>query len=675
MEEVSPAIPGEKWYIRTADGAMYGPATPLELVGWAAEARIVPGCQISSDGLHWEPAEAMPRLRMDWVVELGPEDQIGPLNLLAVGDLVREGTIPLGAVLTCPGRQIRTTIDHHFFALLLQESRENLALAAGEEHRLLRQLTEDWIPAALQPVAAELQALRQTLETERADGEMARQVWESDRARLQKEGEEARCRAQQAEESGVRAERQWRDRLGQAEGEIRRQALQGEAEREEFARVRQGLIGELDQVKTRLAELQGVHEAAQRELDQFRAEQGAERRRHLEVEQRYQAELSALRSERDDVLQSRSLLAATVASAEKEHAALREELNALRQREAQVRIELAERVQAAGEQARLIEQGRGAVEAQTRIADELRAQLAHQTQSNAKLAEELSQTHRESPDLTPGPADTLLLDESELLAQECAHLAELLDHWPQEKTAHPVAEPVSAIDWIDPRPAITPVPAPLSPATPVSLRIQGAVKVLRQAEKELAKQRQLYHDSIRRGADREAELTALVDQLRRDLEMSSRLVSQSMEEIEKREGELRQLRRGGTTVEPPPAAPPLAVAVEPEVLPPENRPVPPKKLARDVPLRSPPGVLAGLEKQAPGRFASVAKKASTGGIRSRCGGPPQKVDFTRPMKNDTPPFSRRSRRSVGSAPAPGRGTLPLVPPVIRNRSGPDSPLR
>ena len=177
-------------------------------------------------------------------------------------------------------------------------------------------------------------------------------------------------------------------------------------------------------------------------------------------------------------------------------------------------------------------------------------------------------------------------------------MAELLDRLPEEKAVPAVSEPVSAIDWIDPRPSITPVPAPLTPATPVSMRMQGAVKVLRQAEKELAKQRQLYHDSIRRGADREAELTAVVDQLRRDLEMSSRLVSQSMEEIEKREGELRQFRRGGAAEAPPPAAPSPAVAVEPEVLPPENRQAPPKKLARDVPLRGTPGVLVGLEKQA-----------------------------------------------------------------------------
>jgi hypothetical protein len=168
MDQETVQFSAEKWYVRTLDGATYGPASPLELVGWAAEARIVPGCQVSRDGVIWAPAETIPRLRMEWTVEIGPEEKIGPLHLLAIGDLVREGTIPLGAELVCAPRNLRTTIDHHFFALLLQEARENLGGAAEEETRLLRQIHEQWIPSIRADAEARLKATEQSRLAEHA---------------------------------------------------------------------------------------------------------------------------------------------------------------------------------------------------------------------------------------------------------------------------------------------------------------------------------------------------------------------------------------------------------------------------------------------------------------------------------------------------------------------------
>jgi hypothetical protein len=650
----------------------------LELVGWAAEARIVPGCQVSRDGVIWAPAETIPRLRMEWTVEIGPEEKIGPLHLLAIGDLVREGTIPLGAELVCAPRNLRTTIDHHFFALLLQEARENLGGAAEEETRLLRQIHEQWIPSIRADAEARLKATEQSRLAEQARWKKTEQAWQAEKAQWQAEqaewkaseqsrltelarykagelysqAEQARWKkteqAWQAEKAQWQAEQaQWKEaeqawqaeqvqwtadldeavvnqrRLEEAladvqsrldasvknaEEEGRRLTLQLERERVEFTQVRQGLIAELDKSKSRLDQLEAAQEAALRSLDQFRASQGVERQKLADLERRYQDDTAALQKARDEALQSRDLLTASLDSADQERTALRGDLDAARGREASLRVELAEYEAAEADQLRVVEQAHTETEAQTRIADELREQLAQQTQSSTRLAEALAQSQQAPADLTPGPMDTVLLDESELLAQECAHLAELLDQVPAMAPAAPAAPAASSaspqvIDWINPRPSAPSspaVPSPLMTAiTPVALRIQGAVKVLLQAEKELAKQRQMYHDLIRRGANREAELTALVDQLKRDLEMSSRLVSQSMEELEKREGELRQLRRAGAGGQVPSSASRVSeVPVEPEVLPPIASETSPKKLAPNVPLRDPKAVLAGLEKQA-----------------------------------------------------------------------------
>jgi hypothetical protein len=676
MDQETSNYSPEKWYVRTVDGSTYGPAFPLELVGWAAEARIVPGCQVSRDGVIWAPAETIPRLRMEWTVEISPDEKVGPLHLLAIGDLVREGTIPLGAELVCAPRNVRTTIDHHFFALLLQEARENLAGAAEEETRLLRQIHEQWIPTIRADAETRLKATEQSRLSEQAKWRTAEQSWKAEKALWQAEQahwkekeqsrltelaryrageqywqaeqsqwkaaqqswqtEKAQWQAEQvqwkeAEQTWLAEQAQWTKALDEAGNNLRRQESEGaavqsrleerlsradeegrqlhlqlEREREAFTRVRQGLIAELDQNKTRLDQLETAQKEALRSLDQFRATQGVERQKIADLERRYQEDTAALQKSRDESLQSCALLTASLESADQDRAILRAELEAARSRETQLRVERSDRKAAEEAQLRVVEQAHAETEAQTRIADELREQLAEQTQSSTRLAEALAKKQHSPVDLTPGPMDTVLLDESELLEQECAHLAELLDKLPSMTPPPPAAPAASApsisvMDWIDPRPAASspstsPPPAMMSP---VALRIQGAVKALHLAEKELAKQRQLYHDLIRRGADREAELTALVEQLKSDLEMSSRLVRQSMEEMEKREGELRQLRRAGIAIPAPAATPRVSPSpLEPEVLPPVTPEGSPKKLARDVPLRDPKTVLAGLEKQA-----------------------------------------------------------------------------
>lgn len=679
----------EKWYVRTPDGATYGPASPLELVGWAAEARIVPGCLVSRDGVNWEPAEAMPRLRMEWTVELGPDDKIGPLNLLAIGDLVREGTISPGSVLACSPRNLRTTIDSQFFGLLLQEARDNLSGAAEEESRLLRQIQEQWIPASradsdardqvpaatLADEQARWKAQEQTWEARQAQWQAAEQAWEAKQAQwvaaeqagqAQRQASEQAWEAKQAqwaaaeqawearaaqwqaseaawtarqaqwaaaEQSWLAKEAQWQtlqtawqaeqaqlnialetaaaERRQQAESLVtlqnRLETLRQESDRErlEFAQVRQKWIADLDEKKTRLDQLESVHEEALRSLDQLRASQGVARQKLADLERRYQDETAALIKARDEALQSVALLKASLDSADQERTGLRAELDASRNREVLLRMDLADRTSAEETHLKLIEQARAETASQTRMADELREELSRQSQARARLAEELTQCQQMQATPQPPVVDSALLNESEVLEQECSHLAGVLDQLAVAEPAPPAtAASFSVMDWIDPRPASANPSTAASPApsAPVAHRIQVAVTALRQAEKELAKQRQIYQDLIRRSADRETELTALVDRQKRDLEMSSRLVTQSMEEIEKRESELRQLRRNAAGAPPPPTVSPVpqkpVTPVEPEVLPPVQSEKPPVKLARDVPLRDPKKVLVDLEKQA-----------------------------------------------------------------------------
>lgn len=87
----------EEWYVRSADGSVYGPTDKVSLVQWAREGRIDPSGFVSSDRKSWKPAQLMPELEMKWVVEAEPGKFFGPFNRAVVIRLSAAGTIPQGA--------------------------------------------------------------------------------------------------------------------------------------------------------------------------------------------------------------------------------------------------------------------------------------------------------------------------------------------------------------------------------------------------------------------------------------------------------------------------------------------------------------------------------------------------------------------------------------------------
>ena len=88
-----------KWYVRSSDGKVYGPADLDALVTWAREGRIEPGGFVSRDRKSWVPAQLMPELEMKWVVEAEPGKFFGPFNRKMVEYLAQVGSIPSGAAI------------------------------------------------------------------------------------------------------------------------------------------------------------------------------------------------------------------------------------------------------------------------------------------------------------------------------------------------------------------------------------------------------------------------------------------------------------------------------------------------------------------------------------------------------------------------------------------------
>ena len=88
-----------KWYVRSSDGKVYGPADLDSLVDWAREGRIEPGGFVSRDRKSWIPAQLMPELEMKWVVEAEPGKFFGPFNRKMVEHLAKAGSIPQNAAI------------------------------------------------------------------------------------------------------------------------------------------------------------------------------------------------------------------------------------------------------------------------------------------------------------------------------------------------------------------------------------------------------------------------------------------------------------------------------------------------------------------------------------------------------------------------------------------------
>lgn len=86
----------EKWYVKTEDGKVYGPAPFSSLLAWVRGGRIIASSSISRDLKHWTLAPAVPELEMHWLVELAPGQVYGPFNRALVIQAFRDRALPKG---------------------------------------------------------------------------------------------------------------------------------------------------------------------------------------------------------------------------------------------------------------------------------------------------------------------------------------------------------------------------------------------------------------------------------------------------------------------------------------------------------------------------------------------------------------------------------------------------
>ena len=83
----------DEFYVRGADGNVFGPVDKATLVEWAGDSRIEPTTSISRDQEAWIAAPLMPELEMEWLVETAPGTFYGPFRRSVIEGLMEAGTI------------------------------------------------------------------------------------------------------------------------------------------------------------------------------------------------------------------------------------------------------------------------------------------------------------------------------------------------------------------------------------------------------------------------------------------------------------------------------------------------------------------------------------------------------------------------------------------------------
>ena len=302
------------WFLKKKNGEVFGPIEQAVLQLWAAGGRIAPDDQVSSDQKTWRPAVEVPELGLDWMVELEGGALYGPFHLLALGDLIRDGSVPTTARIIH-----RITGNRHIL-------HEALVLAVLEQNTRLA--------ATVQELHAEVetaQASQDQLQKERAAAEGEQAQRQEDRTRLTQELNAAKLEHSRLQDtlSGAQSE--------QARLQQELDALKGERDRlqEDHTRLTQAvdaakrehdqLHDELKQRETRLADAAKNTDQLQHQLAELQKDQAA--LKSAQAEQiRLQQERDALKGEQAHLHKDRTHLTQELSAAKLAHDRLQDEL-------------------------------------------------------------------------------------------------------------------------------------------------------------------------------------------------------------------------------------------------------------------------------------------------------------------------------------------------------------
>ena len=89
------------WYVRSEEGAVYGPASEASLLEWVKDGRVDPSGYVSKDRINWIPPQTLDWLEMKWLVETDLGKFFGPFHRELIKQLVADGSVSSSARIYC----------------------------------------------------------------------------------------------------------------------------------------------------------------------------------------------------------------------------------------------------------------------------------------------------------------------------------------------------------------------------------------------------------------------------------------------------------------------------------------------------------------------------------------------------------------------------------------------
>lgn len=623
-------------YLRTPDGAVYGPADIATLCTWSTDARIIPGCELSPDRTTWVSVEAFPALRLNWSVQFDDGTSYGPLNLLAIWALACENSIPRGVALKEKDSKRTVILNDSLYPLLIDECRLVLAAcgslmadasanmaetlqAAATRHQVQDQLSQE-LRQKLGKAESDLAVnLKLTAETQKRLVEMeaggSRSVealahLDSRVAELQQALATAReetARLAVALTSSKESCGSLEEQLRNAGQQVKTAEERSQTAHQELAAYQEGARREMESLKAVMesaAQAQAVkHEEAIKQITsecdalqrQCRERQAAMEERDRRIQER-ETELASLKTEAESRMgQLRARLAEVEAALAGEQVRWRKESEALEAMRTEMAAvsghvqDLQKLLEQKDEQTRRLESElatrRAEAERQTDLLGARTLALEHDLKVARQGAETLKEQLAQACDSLAKAQLANQTTEQQLRAEIVALQGDLNRFALTTRMVEEIAsKPRPArIDWMGDDESHEEELATVDPGF-VKLSLPEKIKFLHQELQDSARQKEslrrevvalkqrcetLQDESRRKEGEAEEKLA----QIRKEVETSTELLNRTLQEVEKREGLLRELRKksGGNVANDSAKAPVLeAEVIHMEVLGPDE---------------------------------------------------------------------------------------------------------
>ncbi len=587
-------------YVKTPDGAVYGPVDVVTLCSWAADARVIPGCRVSQDGQNWVPAEALSELRLHWMVRLSDGTEYGPLNLLAIWTLMLEGNLQRGmAVIEHKGtRKLR--VDDTLLPVLVEESRILLA-GTGKLATELMGVIQTWRKqdqdalAARDSLVAEMQDRLHKAEEELSAH--IRLVETSQRYLAEREKV-----ASQADET-IRENESLRGDVADARRmleDAHRQVLEAARNLEESRERQAQMAVEMGKVRAqvsdgekRQAEWASRISAAEAEAHTLRSDlllaverERAARQQYEEVERELRARLESLTRSVDAEKAAREKaesekqagiekLQAELADWEKRFSTVLEDVGKfdalLRKRDAEMAEYRQKAEQREAEMASRLLALRREADNSGRKTQELKEHLANAQKQTIEARKQAAAVERQ------------LRDQMESVQRDLNSI--MMAHSGGRHASAAGADGGSGINWLE---GAAPVQNAAPRSSPAGPETDPKLGPLQEALKSSTEEKQTLRfalDSLRTShEDFKKDTDSRVTQLQQDVKTTATMLQKALEEVEQRESQLRMMRKKAEEreaellqrIEELEAGMGRTVVVEPEVLKPgeSHRPSP-----------------------------------------------------------------------------------------------------